>query len=382
MPLAAWLALSGAAWCLTPPDPTTHARLLADYGPHHDRLTAHLWQNVQVAGDRVVYDHLVYGGRGPKLCRDKFTAVADAKTLVYQVTSSEVNPNPITKPPPGAVYESAGVVTPDAAYQIGLSPGKPTVCAPIMPWDKRSGPDYYYGHHYEWDAGLAWPLYFSYIERGPNRYYPMHSGRLRFRLVTVTCGVYRGYLVRSVWHDGAADRGNSNRPARHVAHFRAADWLLAGRQKYWHPGGTPVTGPPPAGDLAEVIDIDYGPPAADTGLPFPVRVRGFAFGPAGSRTPIEDVTFTVYRRHAPTPAELDAEARFGVTLPPPGPRPPLPPAGEFLPDPDARPTPRDETPAADPPAARMWWLIGGAVAFNALLVAAAVGLGPKRAKRK
>jgi hypothetical protein len=94
--------------------------------------------------------------------------------------------------------------------------------------------------------------------------------------------------------------------------------------------------------------VSYAP-APPGELPFPTAVRGWDHNfNNGTRVPAEEVTFTEYRRYRPTPDELNVEKRFGVRLPPPSSRPPLPPRGTYLEDPrDPKPPP---PPAPKPPA--------------------------------
>ncbi len=92
--------------------------------------------------------------------------------------------------------------------------------------------------------------------------------------------------------------------------------------------------------LRELIKVSYGPPEPDTGLPFPIKVKGQFVTTDGTRYPAVDVTFTEYRRHTPKPDELDVEKVLGVKKPSIPPRPPLPPEGTYL-DPGQPAPPND-----------------------------------------
>ncbi len=317
------------------------AAFVAEYGPHHDKITAHLWRNVKVDLVRKQYDILIGGARGPYLMTVRVTAVGGADRLVYRVTQSDITLHPAhpSKPPPaGTVNESGGLMTPDAGYSFDKKAGAYTLFRVGQPWDGK-GPYAYFGHLGTWSAGLSWPLYATYIERGPNRYRPdkffLRSPR------AVSRGTFRGQSVVSVESYTALMRG----PAKNIIHLRLPDYLVIGSELSDFGQGN-------VRQAKEVVTIDYGPPQPDTGLPFPTRVTGTYFAPGQPDIVAEDVTFTEYKRYAPTADELDPVKQFGVAVPPAEPRPPLPTDAEWEamlrpPEPAATPAPV----AAPPPPA-------------------------------
>ena len=127
--------------------------------------------------------------------------------------------------------------------------------------------------------------------------------------------------------------------------------------------------------LRKVTEISYGPPAPDTGLPFPTAVKTTYHLPDGKTFPGESVTFTEYRRYTPTPDEVDVEKVLKVKMPAIPPRPPLPPEGQYL-DPDR---PGELLPAVRRSGRTAWpWYAGGGV----LAVAAiATALRVRRSRR-
>ncbi len=109
-----------------------------------------------------------------------------------------------------------------------------------------------------------------------------------------------------------------------TVYMRLPDYLVIGRETQ----GVFSMNTRKIEPIRKVVEVNYGPPT-ENGLPFPTSVKGWLIDQAGKRTPAEDVTFTEYRRYTPTPDELDMEKQFGVKpVPPPTPRPPLPPEGQ------------------------------------------------------
>ena len=132
--------------------------------------------------------------------------------------------------------------------------------------------------------------------------------------------------------------------------------VLARRQKgtYHVPKGTTTM---KLLDVDQVTEVSYGPPQADTGLPFPTAVKGWFVWPTGRREPMTDVEFTEFRRYTPTADELDFEKQFGIPLP-------------ALP-----PKPAGSATAAG--GRTKWWLLGGLAVVG--LAAAVVVVRRRRA---
>lgn len=119
--------------------------------------------------------------------------------------------------------------------------------------------------------------------------------------------------------------------------------------------------------IRKVVEISYGQPAADTGLPFPTAVKTTYHLPDGKTLPGESVTFTEYRRYTPTPDEVDVEKVLKVKMPAIPPRPPLPPEGQYL-DPER---PGELLPAVRRSGRTAWpWYAGAGVLAVAAIAAA------------
>ena len=347
------------------PVPADWPAFLAEYGPRHDAIAAHLRQNV-----RVVAVSKQYGRDGEgitEIGNTRIVTVADATRVLYRRTEFDfvLDPKLGYVSSPGTRTESGGLVTPDAAYEFARVGAAMTFKAVHHPWDepKPGRRDTYFWHFSE--AGLGEPLCTNYLERGPNRYRPVTSLRSFKREVKLEMrGVRPTITVSST--SGSKNSGW----ARSTHYFRLPDYFLLGHEQYWEPA---------FGSHTERIisTIEYGPPQPDTGLPFPTRVTGtFSLG-GGPAMRSEDITFEKYERTTPAPAELDPLAQFGVAVPPPPPRPPLPTEAEWqaMLAPKPRPATSTPPPPQPPPPAEPWRVPRPVAALItvACVLAAAVG---------
>ena len=304
-----------------------------EYAPYHEKATAHFFRNVAITGTKKQYDTYDLGRYQVTY---SFNAVCGVDTLLYR---NVVKNNQSGKP---LFPESGGAVTPDAGYEVVREDGSNefTLSAHAYPWSKGT----YFDLYSESGAGLAWPVYAIYIERGSNRYraFPLAAGTT----FTRSKQTFRG--TDCVAATVTTDRGSFRK-----VYLRMPDYLVVGIE-------TVVQDRKP---YHKMVEVHYGPPQADTGLPFPTSVKGWFVTADGSKPTAEDVEFTEYRRYTPTAGEVDVATVFGVAVLPVPARPPLPPVGHFM-EPIALAQP--VTTSAHPGrASRYWYAAASALALAA-----------------
>lgn len=280
----------------------------ADYLPHWERATEHFWTNVRVKGVRKIYDT---EGPGNYQATESFEAVAGKNTLLYRIVVSDDR----SGQSPHA--ERGGASTIDAAYAVSrpTRAGQYAIFETGYPWTKSS----YFGRYGATESGLGWPFKLLYMGVGPNRY--REKPKPNKMTFTVNRRKFRGLECVAATTASQRENGFSR-----TTYLRLPDWLVIGEEGV----GVFQVSSRSTQPIKKYVEVNYGPPQPDTGLPFPTEVKGWYTTPAGKRFPAEDVTFTQYERYVPKPGEVDVEKQFGVTVPPVPPRPPLPPEGEYL----------------------------------------------------
>lgn len=300
---------------------------------------------------------------------DSYKAVASEQHLCYTLTQ-RIKQGPFANSEVtygGYIGPNAAVVTQkqnDNKYNIVDG-------SVFFPWDSKRPTDYYsiYGGYY---SPLNWPFYRLYSGGGPNRYFrpdPVSDagGYLGVPGSTykVTTGNYKGadcIVVR-------LDSPKRDRPQDNIFYLDPSSYMVIARETI----GKPQTKTKRVEPIRRVVEITYGPPAPDTGLPFPTKVKGEYITPDGKRYPAEDITFTEYRRYTPTSDEVDPEKVFRIKMPAIPPRPPLLPEGQYL----------DSAPPGEMLAERRegvpaWWWYAGA----GVLAAVAAGLVVRSRRRR
>ncbi len=332
---------------------------LARYAPYHQKATAHLWRNIKATGERIRYDESDV--KAPPLAKDKFSAVADGSKLVYMIVETGVGQQP------GKTYKRGGFVSDDTSFDTDNSNdslGK-IVYKVFFPWDAASH-DSYFSSYQGLYLPLNFPLYRLYVGHGPNCYYrpnPIKDGSSTILMHGST------FTVRNEPRKGVdcivvrQESPNRDRPLDDVYYLDPKTYLVLARERT----GMPQARTRQIEPIRRVVEISYGAPAADTGLPFPTAIKTTYHMPDGKTLPGESVTFTEYRRYTPTPDEVDVEKVLKVKMPTIPPRPPLPPEGQYL-DPDR---PGELLPAVRRSGRTAWpWYAGGGV-----LAVASVTLG-------
>lgn len=323
------------------PAPADDAEAFRDeYEPHWRGLTAHLWRNVKLAGVAEV--------RQAPLNLDlfrgtlRFEAVADDHTLVWL---GHYEPKGLPPPTlnlkftePFPPFDQLVVIRPDGVATFQSSPpgvGWFRKHYAVSPWGSRTKHWLYHSHYA--DTQLAWPLWAADIRRGPNAYYdPLRKDRLLSPVPT------RRDVGYQQTRDAVVVVTNGGTRQGERTTLSQPDHLV--RERLFAPGVATVE----RFDAYRGYTVSYSP-APPGELPFPSAVTGWErHVERGTRLPVEEVTFTEYRRYIPTPAELDVGKRFGVRLPAFGPRPPLPPLGTYLDDP-SDPNLRTLRPPQTPP---------------------------------
>ena len=159
------------------------------------------------------------------------------------------------------------------------------------------------------------------------------------------------------------DSPKRDRPLDAVYYLDPKTYLLLSRERI----GTPQMRTRELEPIRQVVEISYGAPASDTGLPFPTAVKTTYHMPDGKTQLGQQVTFTEYRRYTPTADEVDVEKVLKVKMPAIPPRPPLPPEGQYL-DPDR---PGELLPAVRRTGRAAWpWYAGAGVLAVAAIAAA------------
>ena len=121
--------------------------------------------------------------------------------------------------------------------------------------------------------------------------------------------------------------------------------------------------------VRQVTKIDYAP-ALGTAAPFPSRIRTYYVEPDGTQHDRLDVTYSTYEKYTPAPDELDFRTQFGIEPPRISPRPPLPPAGQYLAKSSAQ---------GSRPGWSTWWLFAAAGVVAIAAAAIVITLRRRRA---
>ena len=336
-----------------------YLNFLDKYAKHHHAATEHLWWNIKVSGTRARFDH---SNMPPgALTVDRFTVVANDAKFIYQ-TVSEGRGKHV-----GKNSKNGGMLNRDAHFDVGYKDdGSASVVSELtLPWDTKHHELYYITYTGIYTP-LNWPFYRLYIGRGPNRYYRPDPITDAGSIAVVPRSTFS---VRNAARNGTdcivvrQESPNRERPQDYIYYLDPRTYFVIAHEQI----GMPQMNTRQVEPIRKVVEISYGPPAADTGLPFPTAVKTTYHMPDGKQHPGESVTFTEYRRYTPTADEVDVEKVLKVKMPAIPPRPPLPPEGQYL-DPDR---PGELLPAARRTGWSAWpWYAGGGVLAIAAIAAA------------
>ncbi len=332
---------------------------LDKYAKYHNAATEHLWQNIKLSGVRTRFDDSDVPPVA--LTEERFSVIADSTKLIYQIAGTGRGKYA------GKSTKSGGLLVTDATFSIGYKSDDTVsiVRDMYLPWDtKYSG--IYYSTYTGLDAPLGWPLFRIYIGRGPNRYYrpdPVKDGGSFVAVPKST------FSVRNETRNGADcivvrhESPKRDRPQDYIYYLDPRTYFVIAHEQI----GMPQMRTRQVEPIRRVVEVSYGPPSADTGLPFPMAVKTTYHMPDGKTLPGQQVTFTEYRRYTPTADEVDVEKVLKVKMPAIPPRPPLPPEGQYL-DPDR---PGELLPAVRRTGRAAWpWYAGAGVLAVAAIAAA------------
>ena len=320
------LRLIAAILCLTVVCKHSQAEdyemFLDQYESHYNTIAKHLWFRVKANGTRIRYDGTNLNAAGSiELAKDKFSLVASNDIMLFNIEETGIlNGRPITQ-------VGSGVISKDVSYTVrDRTIQNPNLVA--VPWSPKLH-EFYYTKYSDPYLPLDWPFFRTYIGRGENRYFQPNANRQAATLIVasdsslnLSHGKYKDIecvIVRFL-------SPNRSTPQDFTYYLDKNNYLVIARERVGLSQGSSRQIEP----IRQVIEVNYGPPQADTGLPFPTSVKGWYILPDGKQHPAVDVVFSEYRRYDPTPDEVDVEKVFGVKPPTIPPRPPLPPEGQYL----------------------------------------------------